>query len=277
MNKHFFTFILSVVFINLAIQAQGQFTFFEAEGFIYNEAAGGSPGSRAEFYSKPWGGSLMHTDTYSREGKVIFQTTLDKQPAFVLNTMASQGHGKVMFIEARDFLFNHFAIKVSDGKVAVQWQASIKENIDISFVVQQSKDGEQFVDVAKIQGLVSGHEMNYESDLGNCLPGMLYRIKIMDTNTGNMRYITKPKAGFCSTDFILYPSFSSSEITVVYEGFSDTENHVYQMTDFQGKILRTGQLKSTTSQFEISDLSAGAYLFLVTNGSSKRTARFIKN
>ncbi len=74
----------------------------------------------------------------------------------------------------------------------------------------------------------------------------------------------------------LYPTVTSSQVTVKITDAIGRLALSYTMYDLRGRILQTGKLNSQTTMIEVSDLASGVYLLMVNSGENKAVLRFIK-
>lgn len=78
-----------------------------------------------------------------------------------------------------------------------------------------------------------------------------------------------------SSDFSVYPNPTNGIVTI--ENRSNAIVNSAQITDINGRIIRTSQVNEVSSSIDISDLSAGVYLMNIASDQGTITKKIIKN
>lgn len=158
---------------------------------------------------------------------------------------------------------NYFKSTINKNDVKLIWQTSTEINSDY-FMLQQSSDGIQFIDLEKIAAKGNSvSSVNYSFDHRNLASGnYFYRLKQVDKD-GAFVYSEVLRETVASTKINVgfFPNPAKDLVNVYYtlKGNKDAQLAVYQ-TD--GKLLKmvTLQTGSSNIQLSLSELKAGQYV-----------------
>lgn len=122
----------------------------------------------------------------------------------------------------------------------------------------------------KINGLLSGVGWNNYGQLGDGTVGD--RTILFEISCPNNLAINK---NIANQDIKLYPNPVNEQLNIIFE--NDTlEKTIIEITDLNGRILKTNTINSENSSINTSDLSKGIYIVRVTNSGLTTNQKIIK-
>jgi Secretion system C-terminal sorting domain len=166
-----------------------------------------------------------------------------------------------------------FKAKLSNQKVTLNWLTAKEENINF-FSVERSKNGQNFVEIARIKTGNAKKDYAFVDEKpydGNSY----YRLKVTENYGSKIQYSPVVTIAGQSKGLLkAYPSVAYNELIVeLPEGNRETTLNIVDMT---GKIIMTQKTSSLQLPIDVSSLIAGHYLIVAQNDLGKYVEKFIK-
>ncbi len=173
---------------------------------------------------------------------------------------------------------NFFEAEKRDESSLLTWQTASEENNDY-FIIEHSLDGRNFSEI----GMVNGS--------GNSLEIIDYSF-IHETPSYGINYYRLTQVDFDGTTvstkirtvsfgrkqaFSLQPTIASDELNVIFENTLELDAD-FMIVDIAGAIINQGRFTegSQNETINVSNLSKGAYFFIITDNQERLIERFIK-
>ena len=163
----------------------------------------------------------------------------------------------------------YFNCEPRGNEAFLQWKSSDEINLN-SYIVQYSKDGNSFQDLARLNA--EGANRNYSFTHRDVNSTAYYRLKMSDQD-GTFKYSEIKKLTFkTEKDLTIVPSPSNDFIHVYYGNSVDLTT--IQIFSIDGVVLKTIRSYSNREQISVSDLPKGIYILKVL--SLKNVVQFEK-
>lgn len=235
----------------------------------------GSPSFTSNLFNGNFGGSFPNTT--SNTGTI----TINASCSTVRNTF---GAGSILIQEggiggpacgtlALPIELTFFTGKLTDNAIALSWQTALELNNDF-FTVESSKDGSEWLELARIKGAGSSinvHNYNFVDERPHSAIAY-YRLKQTDFD-GKFAYskvIAVNVDGFQNPEVNVYPNPTSNQVTI--EGDEDEldELRLYNLLG-QDITASTKKLSSNNIKqvLDLSLLQTGIYLIKTKTTASK--------
>jgi Secretion system C-terminal sorting domain len=167
----------------------------------------------------------------------------------------------------------NFKAKLSNQKVTLNWLTSKEENINF-FSVERSKNGQNFVEIARIRTGNAKKDYAFVDEQpydGNSY----YRLKVTENYGSKIQYSPVVTIAGQSKGLLkAYPSVAYNELIVeLPEGNRETTLNIVDMT---GKVIMTQKTSSLQLPIDVSNLIAGHYLIVAQNDLGRYVEKFMK-
>lgn len=163
-------------------------------------------------------------------------------------------------------------IECTDDGVLAKWTTETELNND-HFLLEKSRDGITWNEVAKIQGAGNSNTaLNYDYFDKNILGLSYYRLKQVDFD-GKVT-IFDVKSTNCVNDWDkinVYPNPANTKIYIE----SPAKDYDVKILDVQGKLLKSFPISDLINEVDISNLANGVYLLEFSHNSSRHTKRIV--
>jgi hypothetical protein len=218
---------------------------------------------------------LTFTATAAQNGHtwLIFGTWPNFSSGFV-NSFCSTCSPVVLPIE----LLSFDAKPKDNGSVEIEW-ATFSETKNKSFILQRSKDADEFFDVTILKGAGnSEHTIHYSFTDKQPLKGIsYYRLKIISTE-GRISYSDLKSVSFTDpSSIVLYPNPAGSIINIPVKGnetIFTAENSKIEIEDHIGQTIFEVPYSNS---LDVSILRSGYYHLKITSQDGRcYTYKFIK-
>lgn len=168
---------------------------------------------------------------------------------------------------------SEWTIECTEKGVLAKWTAASESNNNY-FILEKSKDGKNWMDVAKIKGAGNSNidlQYNYLDKISLGL--VYYRLKQVDFNGKITRFnVQSANCGQNEWDKInIYPN-PTNEILNIEPPSND---YNVQLLDMTGKHLRSIQLTERTTKIDVSALANGIYILTISNDNFKHVKRIV--
>jgi hypothetical protein len=173
-----------------------------------------------------------------------------------------------------------FTGRYTGSAVLLEWETSSEINSD-KFIVQRSKDGSIFYDIAseKARGGANTKAF-YSVNDRDVKPGhYIYRLKMVDID-GKANYsqaITVTIRDKRNSLLNILTNPANSYLEFEFGSVSSTSR--YRISDLTGKTLQQGTIPGGTSRYRINDISrlaSGIYLLELNSGEERQVRKFVK-
>jgi Secretion system C-terminal sorting domain len=166
-----------------------------------------------------------------------------------------------------------FKAKLSNQKVSLNWLTAKEENINF-FSVERSKNGQNFVEIARIKTGNAKKDYAFVDEKpydGNSY----YRLKVTENYGSKIQYSPVVTIAAQSKGLLkAYPSVAYNELIVeLPEGNRETTLNIVDMT---GKVIMIQKTSSLQLPIDVSSLIAGHYLIVAQNDLGKYVEKFMK-
>lgn len=205
-------------------------------------------------YDDLWGDWLYSNtaNTINKTVSVIISNVEDQYPIWTL-------------VDNSDLLPIGLVIFVGhcDGdKVNISWTTYTEIN-NLYFVLEKSKNGYIFEEIAQINGAVNSNSINqyeYSDDDPNAIN--YYRLKNISTE-GDISYSQIINVLCTHSDIKVFPNPTNGGVTIT--GITD---HIIEIFDVKGSLISTKNI--------IKDLSVGKYIMVIRNNIDYKIFKIIK-
>jgi hypothetical protein len=166
-----------------------------------------------------------------------------------------------------------FKAKLSNQRVSLNWLTAKEENINF-FSVERSKNGQNFVEIARIKTGNAKKDYAFVDEKpydGNSY----YRLKVTENYGSKIQYSPVVTIAAQSKGLLkAYPSVAYNELIVeLPEGNRETTLNIVDMT---GKVIMIQKTSSLQLPIDVSSLIAGHYLIVAQNDLGKYVEKFMK-
>ncbi len=150
---------------------------------------------------------------------------------------------------------NDASIETSDNQSCISWTVAEQSGIE-KYELQGSHDGTTFIKIGEQPPVNGTGAFSYRFCRSNNFE--FYRIKVLELN-GRSFYSRVLRAGDVQKNIRLYPNPAADKIFI--ENYAAFRNNVYQVSSCDGRVLKTGSIRS--NMLDIGSLPAGTYLLLI--------------
>ena len=155
----------------------------------------------------------------------------------------------------------------------IRWNGLPAEDKVAYYSVEQSADGKDFTQIARVSGAANLSE--YSLTNAHLLDGInYYRIKAVSTD-GEVRYSEVASADNTANTASVFPNPARSSITV--QGLNTSEKAAIAIKDAGGTVLARGVSSGSTQyRSSVSHLLPGTYYLNITTKNKTETLKFVK-
>ncbi len=167
-----------------------------------------------------------------------------------------------------------FSARQLKDHVVLEWE-TLSETNNSGFEIERSTDGNHFqkINFQPSHGTTNDTQRYQFTDV-DAPKGLLYfRLKQLDYN-GDFEYSPVVAIELAQQGFTLYPNPTRNEIQVETVGLESTRLEIF---DARGQLLKHFDLTDNSSTLDLSDLSNGIFMAVVTTANQVYVQRLIKN
>lgn len=277
--KHAFLFLLLAGLCGQQARSQTIYApeaaIFQVGTRVYYEVAYCTPGSQVAFYSNESGGRQLKMQQADDRGRVLTQVTEgeDFHPAFALNTLESNGSGRVGYFSEKEFNLQALAVSnITGAGVRLSWQAAVSPSAPLTFEVLRSINGSSYEVIGEVPGTGSNTLIAYRyTDIAGSATAT-YKIRVQHAQKG-LRYTSQPLSALLN-GLQVYPNATKDRFQVLAtEEWLGTR---YTIADAQGRVVLGGILRRQKDEMSIANLPPGSYFISFGNDQKKITLTLTK-
>ena len=174
-------------------------------------------------------------------------------------------------------LYFYVTKQQSPNRVFLNW-ATVSENNVEKFLIERSSDAQTFNFLLEELAVGRMNERtNYNRSDDSPLHGQsFYRLKKLDRN-GTYSYSEIVPVNFAENlNITTYPNPATEFVQLLYNG-TDHQNLNYFLTDLNGRRIKGGVLKTSSTTISLSNISTGTYILtVIKDGKMIKSFRIIK-
>lgn len=169
----------------------------------------------------------------------------------------------------------NFNAVANGNKVFLNWQTGTEEITD-KMVLQRSKDGIHFSDIASIptKGLPSAYTYSDENPFDG---RNYYRLKMLDINN-ETTYSIIASVNISGKDELAvqaYPNPVTNKLNLTFHGDIQPSAQIV-LSNMEGKEILRIRITNATQEINMANMSKGVYLLRYTNGNKQQAMKIVK-